>query len=419
MLIGIDASRANREYKSGTEWYSYYLIRELAKLDDKNEYILYTDEPLKAGLSDLINDPISCSQRGHVSYNRDGLQIITSPHNNFKAKILHWPFKFFWTLGGLSIEMFLHAPDVLFVPAHGLPLICPKKTMVTIHDVGFLHKEQLYSKEEIIPRSRLVHFFTVLFTLGKYSGTKTDYLDWSTNFALRKAKQVITISDFSKQEIIDHYHTPAEKIKVIYNGFNNQIYHVFSDMAATKQIIDKYGIQTPYIFYIGRLEKKKNTPALIEAYALARQQGLDAKLCLAGEASYGYDEIKYMISEFGLQNHVQIAGWINEEDVPHIFAGATAFVFPSLYEGFGIPILQAMACGVPVVASNTTSIPEVTADAALLFNPNSVHDMAQKMVQVATDQSLRTRLINQGKERAAQFSWSKCAQAVLTEINRL
>jgi len=425
MLIGIDASRANREYKSGTEWYSYYLIRELAKLDSENQYILYTDKPLKAGLSNLNNELIvssdvnASSQSDQIAYDQDEFQVIESPHHNFKAKILHWPFKFFWTLGGLSLEMLWHAPDVLFVPAHGLPLICPKKTIVTIHDIGFKHQHQLYSKDEVVYKGRVVNFLVSLFTGGKYAPTKTGYLDWSTNFALRHAKKIITISDFSKSEILKNYKVSAEKIKVIHNGFNNQIYHKLDDQEKISQVLDKYGIEQPYLFYIGRLEKKKNTPALIEAYALARQKGIKDNLCLAGMASYGYDEIKYMISEFGMQNHVKISGWINEEDVPALFSGATAFVFPSLYEGFGIPILQAMACGVPVVASNSTAIPEVAGGAALLFDSNNVQDMAEKISQISKDQTLKNELIERGLIRAKDFSWGKCAKEVLNQINNL
>ncbi|MFH0840361.1 MAG: glycosyltransferase family 1 protein [bacterium] len=420
MIIGIDASRANRSYKSGTEWYSYYLIRELARLDDKNQYILYTDEPLKAGLSDLTSaSQHKYDQRGHVSFDKDGFQIINSPHNNFKAKVLKWPFKFFWTLGGMSLEMIFNQPDVLFVPAHGLPLICPKKTIATIHDIGFKHKDKLYSKEDVVYKSRLVHFLVSLFTLGKYVGTKSDYLDWSTNFALKHAQKIITISDFSKTELLKHYSVSEEKVKVIYNGFNQDIYKPIDDQDKIKAVLEKYVITQPYIFYIGRLEKKKNTPALIEAYALARQQGLEEKLCLVGEASYGYDEIKYMISEFGVQDHVIIVGWANEEDVPYIFAGARAFVFPSLYEGFGIPLLQAMACNIPICASDITSIPEIANGSALLFNPNNVYDMAEKLVCITSDEDKRAELILRGQERVKEFSWEKAATELLQEINNL
>ena len=150
MIIGIDASRANRERKSGTEWYSYYLIKRLAKLDAKNQYILYTDKPLKGGLLDLICD--DCDKMGEeVKTNKGGFQEIKSPHNNFKAKILKWPFNFFWTQGRLSIEMLFNKPDVLFIPAHTLPIIHPAKSVVTIHDVGFERDRRLYRQEQMGP----------------------------------------------------------------------------------------------------------------------------------------------------------------------------------------------------------------------------------------------------------------------------
>ncbi|MFH1413019.1 MAG: glycosyltransferase family 1 protein [bacterium] len=425
MVIGIDASRANKPHKSGTEWYAYYLIRGLARLDDKNEYILYTDQPLQAGLLDLTCDKHEISEDEKIKFDNHGCQIIKSRHNNFKAKVLNWPFKFLWTQGRLSLEMLFHSPDLLFIPAHVLPVIHPKKSVVTIHDIGFKQTEKLYSEEMIVPmdsvKNRFFNFLIKIFTLGKHSGSKLDYLQWSTQYALKKAKQIITISKFSKKELLNNYKVKADKIKIVYNGYNNSLYRKIDNEIKTNAVLKKYGIVQPFIFYVGRLGKKKNTDKLIEAYAIMRQKHpeINHRLCLAGDASFGYDEIKYQVSEFGLSNRVIMPGWVEEGDMPYIFNAASAFIFPSNYEGFGIPLLQAMACGTPVTASNTSSIPEIAKNAALFFDQDDVYDMAKKIAEIIQNNKKRKELIKLGFERIKNFSWQKCAQDTLNLLNSL
>jgi glycosyltransferase involved in cell wall biosynthesis len=434
MLIGIDASRANREHKSGTEWYSYYLIRWLAKLDSKNQYVLYTDKPLRGGLVDLTTAQHVCDlniPESKVEFNKDGEQILKSPYNNFKAKVLKWPFIFFWTQGRLSLEMLLKRVDILFIPAHTLPIIHPKKSIVTIHDIGFERDRFLYEREPMGPEykigRRIIDFFVKLFTLGKYGANTLDYLSWSAKYALKHAKKIIAVSNFSKNEILGVYGTEKNKvalnnkIKVIYNGFNKFLYKKIEDKNEIKEVLGKYGISAPYILYIGRLEKKKNTPALIEAFAMMRERNknIKHKLVLVGDASFGYDEVNYMVEEFLLDDDVIMPGWIEEIDMPYIYSAATAFIFPSFYEGFGIPLLQAMACEVPILASQAASIPEVVRDAAILFEPHNTQAMSESLGKIITDNGLRERLIIRGRERVKNFSWEKCAQETLNEIRGL
>jgi len=417
MIIGIDASRANRGHKSGTEWYSYYLIKELAKIDSTNQYILYSDQPLKNGLLDLGCDDANCN-RQDFDIDKAGYQKLISPHNNFQAKILSWPLKFFWTQGRLSWEMLVKRPDVLFVPAHALPLIHPKRSVVTIHDIGYKEDKALYSKEKIGYKTRFLDWLILLLTFGKYRATSLDYLDWSTGFALKCAKKIITISNFSKAEILKYYKkTDPKKIKVVYNGYNKKLFHSNDNPKKLSSVLDAYGIERPYIFYVGRLEKKKNIAALIEAYALARQNhGLKQKLYLIGDASFGYDEIKYLINEFSLEGEAVATGWVEETHLPYIFRGAEAFVFPTKYEGFGIPLLQAMASGTPIVASKVAAIPEIAGSATLLFDPENVYDMSEKIAEVVKNETLRSQLINAGLKRVEQFSWQKCAHDTLKII---
>jgi len=424
MIIGIDASRANKTRKTGTEWYSYGLIRLFAQIDKENQYILYTNEPLTGGLLDLSDKSydFNTDVKDKPEVSDGGYQKIKSPFNNFQAKVLKWPFSLFWTQGRLSLEMLFNKPDVLFVPSHALPIIHPKKSIVTIHDIGFDKMDNIYKKENIGPANKtsrkILNAIALIFTLGKYRANTLDYLHWTTEFALKHAKKILTVSNFSKQEIVGEYKVDQDKIKVIHNGYNENLYLECTNDIEINDIAKKYGIKSPYFLYIGRIEKKKNIAALVEAFAIMRDNVDDKniKLVLIGSASYGFDEVNYMIREFGLEHDVIICGWVKEEDLPAIYGGALAFVFPSVYEGFGIPLLQAMSCGVPIVASNVSSIPEVVGEAGLLFNPSYVKSIAEAMEEIFNNKELREKLILLGKERVKNFSWRKSAEETLKEI---
>lgn len=420
MIIGIDASRANRTHRSGTEWYSYYLIKYFAQLDKENQYILYSDKPLSANLADLTTlDFVFQDKNFAPAYDKDGYQVIKSPYNNFKAKILKWPFSYFWTLGRLSMRMIFNGPDVLFVPSHGIPLFHPRKTVNTIHDVAFKREASLYEGNKLGPEkgrgSRMMNFFVRLLTLGKYGANSTDYLDWSTDYSLKHSNKIITVSNFTKSEILKVYSCEEKKISVVHNGFNDRLYKKITDKNKIAEVLKKYGLEQSYILYVGRLEKKKNIPRLIEAFASFKRhdKNFSEKLVLIGDASFGFDEIKYIIHEFGLQNDVIMPGWASEEDIRYIFNGANAYILPSLHEGFGITLLQAMACGVPVIASDIPVLREVAGEAALFFNPLDREDIVKAMERVVIDQVLREDLIAKGLQRAKEFSWEKCAQETL------
>jgi len=393
MIIGIDASRANLKRRTGTEWYSFYLIKELAKLDQDNKYILYLDQ-----------EP------------RDDLKKVILNNHNFKFKILKWPLPFFWTLGRLSLEMLFKAPDILFVPAHALPFFSPKKTMTTIHDIAFIKDGKLYRQEKLKINAlfaKLICLIVKVLTLGKYKASSLDYLNWSTKRALRKAKTIISVSNYTKKEILKHYGSKyASKIQVVHNGYNNKLYKKIENQDKINNILTQYGLEKPYFLYVGRLEKKKNTPLLLEALAIARENrpDLDLKLALVGSASFGFDEVKYVIEQFNLTRHIYIPGWILEKDMPYIFCGATVFVFPTQHEGFGIPVLQAMACQVPTISSDLEVLREVAKDSVLYFNPQRADDLALKMIEIYEDSQLRKDLIKKGKERVKHFSWQKTAQ---------
>jgi glycosyltransferase involved in cell wall biosynthesis len=421
MLIGIDASRANRTHKSGTEWYSYYLIKYFAQLDSDDQFILYTDKPLSSDLADLVALDFTRAPFRDINpkYDEDGYQRIKSPHNNFKAKVLRWPFSYFWTLGRLSLWMIRHKPDVLFIPAHGLPLIRPKRTVNTIHDIAFKREAELYEENKLGPQNsrgkRILNFLVRLFTFNKYGANSTDYLNWSTAYSLKNSSKIITVSRFTRDEIARVYNFSAEKITVIHNGFNNNLFRKIDDQQKINEVVGKYGISRPYILYIGRLEKKKNTPLFLEAFAefKHRRHDLTEKLVLIGDASFGFDEVKYIVHEYALMDEVIAPGWVSEEDMPYIINGASAYILPSLHEGFGITLLQSLACGVPTAASDIPVLREVAGEAAIYFDPHDKEDVFRAMERLITDNNLRQYLIKKGLELTKEFSWEKCARETL------
>lgn len=403
MLIGIDASRANRTLRTGTEWYSFHIIQHLIALDQDNEYLLYVDRDVAVDLAEVIK-----------------------PYKNARFKKLSWPWPFFWTIGRLTLEMIFNRPDVLFVPAHSLPLVNPRKTLTTIHDIAFARESHLYQKKLMRTDGRkkrfLINGVIKMMSRGQYAANSLDYLLWSTRHALKNAKAIIAVSQFTKEEIIGVYSRRySDKIKVVHNAYDSARYNYVSEEADRRAVLQKYGIDTPFFLYVGRLEKKKNTASLVEAFALFKEKHPDSrvKLVMIGNAGFGFDEIKYIIEEYNLDNQIVIPGWAEENDLPAIFSAALAFVFPTLHEGFGIPVLQAMACHTPAIISDLPVLREVADTAAFYFDPRDRNDILRAMDLVYRDKNLRESLIEKGIKRAALFSWDRAAQETLDIIKSL
>ncbi len=404
MIIGIDASRANLNHKTGTEWYSFYLIKNLAAIDRTNTYWLYVqDKPLPELAAAVKDNP------------------------NFTFKLLNWPFYSFWTLGRLTLEMLWRRPDVLFVPAHVLPLVSPRRTVNTIHDIAFIREKNLYRSAKVKTDWQglrpFINFFVRSITLGRYRSESLDYLYWSTAYALRRARKIIAVSHFTRQEILDHYkETPPEKVVVVSNGYNSGSYRPDLDPIKTQEVLARHNLVQPYFLYVGRLEKKKNTPTLVDSFALMRESHPEleeARLVLVGDAGFGFDEVKYEIELFNLNSRVNLPGWIAEEDMPYIFNGARAFIFPSRHEGFGIPVLQALGAGLPAAVSDLAVLREVAGDSVLYFNPRDKKSLADALARVFQDEELRARLREQGLSRVRLFSWEKCARETLNVLENL
>ncbi len=230
---------------------------------------------------------------------------------------------------------------------------------------------------------------------------------------LKKVDMVITVSESTKRDLIKYMSVPETKIKTIYQGVDTEMYKVLPT-SHIESIRRKYQLDFPYILYVGNIEPKKNIPTLLKAFsAISQGSKNDYRLVIVGKKLWKYQPTLDTVRVLNLQDRVIFLGYVPENDLPGIYNAASLFVFPSLYEGFGRPLLEAMMCGVPVIASNTSSIPEVVGDAGITVDPYDISALAMAINQVLTDDELRTTLIKKGLERAKLFSWQKCAEETL------
>lgn len=367
MLIGIDASRYNHPEKTGVEVYSHQIINGLMELvDEKDRLILYCQENLKIP-RDVVYAQTEISQK-----------VMPCPR--------------LWTLGRLSYEMRRNKPDVLFVPSHVLPLILPKKTVITIHDLAFEHFKKAYSRPQF------------------------HYLKWSTKQATKKADRIIVPSEATKQDLMKFYRYPAEKIRVIPHGADE------IDMKpADKAVLKRFWVNTEekFILFVGRLEAKKNLVSLVKAFDWFLKKNPDWKLILGGNRGVGFRQLWNEITSLNLQDKVILPGYLDEAEKNVLFQTAQIFAFPSLYEGFGFPVLEAFQYGVPVLTSKNSSLPEVAGEAAYLVDPLDIDEIAKGLEMLAQNQALREELVEKGRKQLQKFKWYEAAQKtwdVLTEV---
>ena len=370
MLIGIDASRSVAQQRTGTENYSLNLLRHLLALQSDHHYRLY------------FNRPPSYDLR---------LETYNLQPTTYNLRVM--PFPRLWTHLRLSWEMARHPPDLLFVPAHVLPIVHPRRSVVTVHDLGYLYYPEAH---RLLDRA---------------------YLDLSTRYNARAAAHLIADSSATKRDLIERYGTEPDKITVIYPGYDKATFRPVRDDEAIEAVKAGYDIAGDYILFVGTLQPRKNLTRLIEAYW--KLEARSWKLVIAGKKGWLYQEIFRRVEELGLEGKVVFTDYVPEGDLPALLSGARLFVFPSLYEGFGMPVLEAMACGTPVVCSNTSSLPEVAGDAALLVDPLEVEELAAAMERVLADEELRAGLIERGFEQVRKFSWEKCARETLDVLESI
>ncbi len=357
MVIGFDGSRSFITGRTGTENYSYHLLVNLLKIDKQNRYIVYTRPGVKKGL--IIQDNVSYCE-------------------------IPWPR--LWTQGGLSLQTFKDPLDVLFVPAHTLPLIRRPglKTVMTVHDLGVEYLPKLHQLKQQL------------------------YLKNITRYQFISATRLIAVSKATKEDLVKRAGIDSKKISVIYEGYDKSLFRTLARNDILVNSLRRYGLQVgKYYLFVGTVQPRKNLERLIVAFSkfISRPD-----LVIVGSKGWLSDEVYKLPKKLGIQDKVRFLGYVPDRDMSAIYSGAEALIFPSLFEGFGLPILEAQVCGCPVITSNVSSMPEVGGKGAIYVNPNSTQDIIRGMRDL---KAVREKIIKAGYENIKRFSWEKCVKETL------
>lgn len=369
LRIAIDASRTTADRPTGTEHYARRLIGAFVQAN------LSRDEPHDIAL-----------------YFRDAPAPDLFPENAMARQIV-LPFPRAWTHLRFARELWATRPDVCFVPAHTLPLLFPGNALVTVHDLGYKHFPAAHPQMQRV------------------------YLDITTAHSQRRATLVLADSRATADDLSRYYGALQEKIRVLYPGVDADTLRFEAQDCA--RVRDRFQLPERYFIFIGTLQPRKNIRGIVEAFARWQQQAGDkqTELVLAGGKGWLFDDAWLDGAE-----NVRMLGYIDEGDKGALLSQALALVFPSFYEGFGFPVLEAMICGTPVIASNSSSLPELVGDAGLLVDPRDTAAITAAMHRYSSDSGLRECMIRKGKRQAAAFTWTQAAirlHEIFDEIQRM
>lgn len=364
MKIGIDGNEANVSHRVGIGEYAFELLSQFEKqrIHD-TEFIIYLKDSPREGLPK----------------ERVGLQYrIVTPRK-------------LWTQIGLPFDLYLHKPrpDVFFTPTHYAPRFSPIPTAISIMDLSYIHFPQLFRKQDLYQLK-----------------------NW-TAYSVKKASRIFTISKASKDDIIAIYGVPEKRVVVTYPGIKMKKTNSKNDKSSFK----KYNIEGKYVLFVGTLQPRKNIQVLIEAFSRLTQK--DVTLVIVGKRGWLYEDILSAPKDFGIEQRVKFLDFVSDEDLPSLYANAECFVLPSLYEGFGLPVLEAMQYGCPVIVSKVSSLPEVGGDAALYVDPKDVDDIKEKITTLLEDEKLRKELVKKGYKQVKKFSWEKTARETLKALEEV
>jgi len=355
MIIGVDGNEANVEKKVGVSVYTLNLLNYFKKNSDRlTRFKIF-----------LKNKPLSHlpSSSSYFSY-----EVVSG--------------QFLWSQIFLPFRLFKKDIDVFFSPAHYGPRFCPAPLVVTIHDLSYIYYPNEFLKKDLYQLK-----------------------NW-TNYTVKAAKKIIAVSNSTKNDLIKIYKVPPQKIEVIYNGFNQYKGIKASSLRERK-------LQKPYILYIGTLQPRKNLINLIRAFYKFNQIYPQFELIIAGKKGWLYQKIFEEVENLGIEDKVFFTDYVTDYQLVYLYQNAFCLVIPSFYEGFGLPVLEAMSFNCPVLASFSSSLPEVGGEACLYFNPEDINDLTEKLIKLNNDLLLRKKLIKNGKERIKLFSWDKCGQETL------
>lgn len=382
MVIAIDIRLIGKK-RTGDETVFFHLTRALLKQDTENQYLLLTD------ISEDADRAVILGRLEAVG--KKNVEIVTPcPFLRFIGKN-----RFVWNIFALPWFLFRHHIDI-YHTQYILPLFFPARTkMVThIHDVSFRAHPEFIGWAD--------RFFLALLIPS----------------SLRRASAIIAPSEFTRSEIIRYYPVPETKVEVVKNALGDDFLSLMTENSeSVSSVKEKYGLPDQYLLFVGTFQPRKNIPFLLQAFALFRKRLPEMKLVLVGSlTAHNVDpRIESTLHDLGLEEAVIFPGFVSQKDLPNVIRGATLFVFPSRYEGFGIPILEAMSQNVPAVVSDIPSLREVAGEAVLYFKASHVSEVAsaaENMYTLCTDQSKRAEMIRLGQERLKLFSWEESARSV-------
>ncbi|HOX96843.1 MAG TPA: glycosyltransferase family 1 protein [bacterium] len=375
MRIGINGTCLWHETKTGVEWYVVSLLENLKNLPASHEHQFFVYYPARLGQGDLEWQK-------------------TFPANWHFVGISWW-LKYFWTQLALPRQLKKDLIDLLFVPAHVIPFLYKGKAVMTVHDLAFKYFTNAYSAKEL------------------------KYQDWAVKSAIKKGADFLVPSETTKNDLIKFYQLAPERIHLAYHGFKAQPF--VADLSQWVEIRKKHGIAEKYFLTVGRVENKKNNLNMIRAFEVFKKQsgGENYQLLFIGKPGFGFEKIKEAADKSLYKADIKFLGYLLTMELNSLMAGAWVFLFPSLYEGFGFPILEAMSVGVPVITSNYGVMAEIARDGALLVDPSDVLEMANAMKNLAFDEALRQKLISQSKLIYPQYTWQNSAEKTMAAFLKI
>jgi glycosyltransferase involved in cell wall biosynthesis len=359
MIIGIDGNEANVPMKVGVSVYALNLLYYFKKQADSGTQF-------RVFLRSKPSDDLPSANK-YFSY-----EIVRG--------------QFFWSQVFLPLRLYMKRDvDVFFSPAHYAPRFCPVPTVVTIHDLSYIYFPGDFLKKDLYQLQ-----------------------NW-THYSIHKAKKIIAVSKTTKNDLTKAYQIPDDMIEVVYNGYEK-------NRVIQEEKFKIHHTNKPYILYVGTLQPRKNITTLIEAFSKFKDLYPDFKLIIAGKKGWLFDSIFDLVGELGLHNDVYFTDYVTDHQLTFLYKNAFCFVLPSLYEGFGIPILEAMSLGCPVISSFASSLPEIGGDACLYFDPQNVDDLVDKLDSFKKDEKMKNSFIQKGKRRVKEFSWKRCGEQTLAVI---
>jgi glycosyltransferase involved in cell wall biosynthesis len=368
MIIGLDGNEANVEAKVGISEFAYELLRQFSEFHTE-------DTEFRVYLKD-------------------------QPRDEFPSGKDHWVYRVLkpgklWTQWRLPLDLYLYnpKPDVFFTPSHYAPRFSPVPTVISLMDVSYLRFPELFNKSD-------------LYQLKSW-----------TSYSVKNAAAVITISTSTRDDIIKEYGIPKDRVHVVYPGIKAALDlepHVYT----MQELKETYGITGKYILFVGTLQPRKNIQRLIEAFSKLSEKK-DLQLIIVGKKGWLYEDILAAPEKYGVKDSVKFLDYVPDKDLPLLYKKAVCYVLPSLYEGFGLPVLEAMKYDCPVITSNVSSLPEAGGDAALYIDPENVDDIAEKIGKVLRNETLRKEMIEKGKKQIKKFSWEKAAKETLSVLRQV